>query len=507
MKLKTTIALAAAGLLSIQAADGQPLVNPVEQRLQPPASGGAPGPAPARSGYLGFVPDEESDQGNGVRVKSVKAGAPAALGGLKDGDLITAVDGKGVKGLSQFDALLDRTSPGQKIQITIDRSGRSQQVTVTLGTPPTARPSADPTAGEPSQQTPSLTPPTGSSPATGSFSSPSASGGAGTAPSLTAPTGPGSPGAGGAPSLTPPTGTGASPVPSTLSTPSTPDSTPRGSGIRAQPLDLGAPPAAAGEAVPPPAPSGFGSSAAGAGGASLGITVVPLTEQARIEAGVPVRRGAVIAVIKPGSPADRAGLPVGGVIARIDGREVNSADDLVAAVRAARPGQEVELTYYEGNRLHRKLVRLAPAGAPGSTASVGDDPAGGGALGPLTAPGPAGTTPPGFSPRMGPGGLGGNRPLMQGIERLAENLTRPTGTSTVYDPLVIAALQTRVVELSEYAKELEERIRVLEAKVGVGGSAPTPSARPAAPGFGAPSSTPGAAPGFGPAAGGTGTNP
>jgi hypothetical protein len=97
--------------------------------------------------------------------------------------------------------------------------------------------------------------------------------------------------------------------------------------------------------------------------------------------------------------------------------------------------------------------------------------------------------------------------LLQKIEQLADNLARPTGTTTVYDPLAMAALQTRVVELSEQMKALEDRLKALESKLGTGAPATSaPPGSPTTPGFGSPTPPP-AAPGFGPAPGGTGTNP
>ena len=93
----------------------------------------------------------------------------------------------------------------------------------------------------------------------------------------------------------------------------------------------------------------------------MGITVEPFTEQTRGASTVPVRRGAIITAIKPGSPAANADLPLGAVIVAIDGKRVDSSEDLVSAIRAVRPGQEVELTYYEGDRLSRKPIRLVAA--------------------------------------------------------------------------------------------------------------------------------------------------
>lgn len=101
--------------------------------------------------------------------------------------------------------------------------------------------------------------------------------------------------------------------------------------------------------------------------ASLGISVLPITPEAQQRYGLTVTRGALIASVRGGSPADLAGLPIGGAIVAIDGRRIDDADELTALMQTLRGGQEVELSYYQGMRLFRKSVRLAPAevAAPG----------------------------------------------------------------------------------------------------------------------------------------------
>jgi Peptidase family M28/PDZ domain/PA domain len=49
--------------------------------------------------------------------------------------------------------------------------------------------------------------------------------------------------------------------------------------------------------------------------------------------------------VRPGSPADRAGLRAGDVIVRFAGVTVRTLDDLVFALRGRRPGEAIEVTY------------------------------------------------------------------------------------------------------------------------------------------------------------------
>jgi hypothetical protein len=49
--------------------------------------------------------------------------------------------------------------------------------------------------------------------------------------------------------------------------------------------------------------------------------------------------------VRPGSPADRAGLQAGDVIVRFAGVTIRTLDDLVFALRGQRPGDAIEVTY------------------------------------------------------------------------------------------------------------------------------------------------------------------
>ena len=94
--------------------------------------------------------------------------------------------------------------------------------------------------------------------------------------------------------------------------------------------------------------------------ATLGVQLLPLAT-AGDPYRSPVAEGALIGSILPGSPADRAGLPLGGVIVAIDGRKVGSPADAARIIHSATPEQQVEVKYYDGNRLFRKRIQLAPA--------------------------------------------------------------------------------------------------------------------------------------------------
>jgi S1-C subfamily serine protease len=79
-----------------------------------------------------------SNSPGGAGISSVKAGTPAAAAGLKAHDVITAVNGQKIVSTDQFIAMVDTFSPGRSVTMTVKRGGQSQQITVKLGTRPSA---------------------------------------------------------------------------------------------------------------------------------------------------------------------------------------------------------------------------------------------------------------------------------------------------------------------------------------------------------------------------------
>ncbi len=81
----------------------------------------------------------------------------------------------------------------------------------------------------------------------------------------------------------------------------------------------------------------------------VGIAAVDLNPQLKDELGVPVDEGAVVQDVTEGSPSENVGLRVGDVITRFDGKAIESAAEMVQAVRATQPGDKVSFTYYRGD--------------------------------------------------------------------------------------------------------------------------------------------------------------
>jgi carboxyl-terminal processing protease len=85
------------------------------------------------SGKFGGIGLEVTDNGGLLQVISPIDGTPAAAAGLLPGDLITAVDGKTVQGLSLNDAVAEmRGSPNTTVALIVKREGVPDPIAVTL---------------------------------------------------------------------------------------------------------------------------------------------------------------------------------------------------------------------------------------------------------------------------------------------------------------------------------------------------------------------------------------
>ncbi|HEY8461437.1 MAG TPA: DegQ family serine endoprotease [Blastocatellia bacterium] len=115
-----------------------------------------------RRGYLGvgvqqITSDMAANLGlkevSGVIVSNVERGSPAERAGLKQGDVITVINGTKIEDSNSLRNIIASAGPGAEVTITVLRDGREQQLRATLGEladQPAARPTGGPneTQGE-----------------------------------------------------------------------------------------------------------------------------------------------------------------------------------------------------------------------------------------------------------------------------------------------------------------------------------------------------------------------
>ena len=93
-----------------------------------------------RRGWLGAVfsdlrrtllPDGSAVQ-NGVSISRVQQGGPAWNAGIRQGDLITTMDGEPVTDASRFLLAISQREPGSQVELEVVRRGQSFQTYATL---------------------------------------------------------------------------------------------------------------------------------------------------------------------------------------------------------------------------------------------------------------------------------------------------------------------------------------------------------------------------------------
>ncbi len=145
----TAAAMVGLSCAIISTASAQPLLDRVEQQVRkqldgPPPGGAAPAVEP---GYLGILADDQNETGNGVRLLQVMPNGPAAQGGLRKDDMITAINRQPVGKISDMGPILQRLPVGSKVDFQVIRNGAEQRLEVTLGTRPAPADQAFPQFG------------------------------------------------------------------------------------------------------------------------------------------------------------------------------------------------------------------------------------------------------------------------------------------------------------------------------------------------------------------------
>jgi serine protease Do len=69
----------------------------------------------------------------GALIASVTPNSPASRGGLKEGDVVTAVNGQPVETGSDLQVIVSEDAPGSKIQLDVMRNGHPEKVDLTVG--------------------------------------------------------------------------------------------------------------------------------------------------------------------------------------------------------------------------------------------------------------------------------------------------------------------------------------------------------------------------------------
>ncbi|AOS77736.1 MULTISPECIES: Do family serine endopeptidase [Hydrogenophaga] len=110
--------------------------------------------------------------------------------------------------------------------------------------------------------------------------------------------------------------------------------------------------------------------------ARLGVAAQDVNQPLAESFGLDAPRGALVAQVEPGSPADKAGLRSGDVILRVGKDPVERIADLPLLVGQAAPGERVEIGYWRDGREAKTSVELASAADSRTASAKGDGAAG-----------------------------------------------------------------------------------------------------------------------------------
>ncbi|HVG10345.1 MAG TPA: PDZ domain-containing protein [Thermoanaerobaculia bacterium] len=168
----------------------------------------------------------------------------------------------------------------------------------------------------------------------------------------------------------------------------------------------------------------------------LGVGLTELSPELRAHFGAPEDAGVMVSSVEDGSPADKAGLKVGDIIAALDGKDVKSSWDIRSQVRELKEGEQVPITVYRDG----KAQNLSAAIAMRERAELD------------------------MAPFLFRGGDGENQPMVLQLDReRLRNLPRGQGTPGEGDVLLRRGMRSpREAELEKRLKELEKRLADLE---------------------------------------------
>jgi len=91
----------------------------------------------------------------------------------------------------------------------------------------------------------------------------------------------------------------------------------------------------------------------------IGVGIQNVTKDLADSLGLGKAAGAAVSNVEEGSPAAKAGLEVGDVILKIDGRTVEGSADLSRTIRALKPGSKITLGIWRGGKPRDVAVTVA----------------------------------------------------------------------------------------------------------------------------------------------------
>jgi serine protease Do len=113
----------------------------------------------------------------------------------------------------------------------------------------------------------------------------------------------------------------------------------------------------------------------------IGVTIQPVTAATAENLGLSNPRGAAVASVEPGGPADKAGIEPLDIILRVNGTQVRDSDELPSMIAEIPPGQTVHLQVWRDKKTVNVDVKVGVLPENNETASANRPRGGGNAAG------------------------------------------------------------------------------------------------------------------------------
>jgi photosystem II stability/assembly factor-like uncharacterized protein len=97
---------------------------------RPPAEAAQGGPRGGPTVFLGLFGETVEDAG--IRLSRILEESPAEKAGLKEGDVVSAIDGKKVRSSQEIQEILREHKAGDKVKVQASRAGKTLEISVTL---------------------------------------------------------------------------------------------------------------------------------------------------------------------------------------------------------------------------------------------------------------------------------------------------------------------------------------------------------------------------------------
>ena len=107
--------------------------KPLYVKTEAPAHGGYSGRTSLRV-VLGVMPDYAYNE-EGFKIETVRAGGTAEKAGIKDGDVIIKMDGKGIMSIEDYMSVLQELKPGDEVKISVKRGEEELELTAKMQSP------------------------------------------------------------------------------------------------------------------------------------------------------------------------------------------------------------------------------------------------------------------------------------------------------------------------------------------------------------------------------------